>query len=763
MSLPSLSLLALLLALASSSVLAAQPLPLIPRPAHIERADGRFPLAGDTPLFVAADDAAARDAADFLLAALQAVDGPRLHLTHAHGRQPMIRLLRDPHADTAAEGYRLDIAPDGVRLSARGRSGLVHGAATLFQLLTRGEQVRDLPALHIQDAPRFGWRGLLLDSARHLQSPAEIRRLIDQMALHKLNVLHWHLTDDQGWRIEIRRYPELTRIGAWRTPPQDGRGSVVTPYGGFYTQQDIRDLVRYAAARGIDIVPELDLPGHATAAIAAYPRLGSTSQRLAVSPDWGVLPNLYNVDEATFDFLEHVLDEVMALFPSRYIHLGGDEAIKTQWKASPAVQARMRALGLTSEEQLQGWFMERLGRYLARHGRRMIGWDEILDGKLPADATVMSWRGSAGARKAAQQGHDVVLSPAPQLYLDYLQSTRQDELTGRLPVQTLADLYAFEPVDAGMTAPQARHVLGAQANVWSEHMPSFAHIEHAVFPRLAALAEVQWSPRETRDFNDFLQRMPAQLARYRRAGIAYADSAFAPAIALDDERAVVPGRRRVTLSNQSHFGTLRYTIDGSEPGVSAPIYRQPFEIDPPVTVRVAVYDAAQRLLAAPRQRTIDRAPWLTRGSGDLHNCPGSDFRLRVQPTPDATSLQPVYTLPLFNACQVWPQAPLDGIAGIELQIARLPDNYQLADEAKLVVRRTPETAHGELRLYRDRCDGPRLASLPLPDPLHSERRFTLHAPLSESGVHDLCLAFATPAGSPLYVFARSTLQPRTTP
>ena len=753
------------LVLLSSPAACADTLPLIPRPAHVALHDGVFELSDETPLRVAADDVAARNAADFLLQSLAAVDGPHLRRVVDDAADPAIEFAIDPQAPAAAESYALDITPERVRVTAREATGLVHGAATLWQLLTRDAVVDDLPALHIEDAPRFRWRGLLLDSVRHMQTTTEIRRLIDQMALHKLNTLHWHLTDDQGWRIEIRRYPELTRVGAWRLPPRagEGEGSEAERYGGYYTQAEIRDMVRYAAARGITIVPELDLPGHATAAIAAYPWLGVTDQRLAVSPDWGVFVNLYNVEERTFRFLENVLDEVMALFPSHDIHLGGDEAVKDQWQASPAVQQRMRELGLANEDELQGWFMGRLGRYLAQHGRRMVGWDEILDGKLPADAVVMSWRGMDGARKATQLGHDVVLAPAPDLYLDYLQSARQDEITGRQPVRTLADYYAFEPIADDLDAEAATHVMGAQANLWAEHMPSARHRQRALFPRIAALSEMVWSERGQRDFADFLQRMPVQLARYRRAGIDYTDSAFAPDISFDSEAALSRGKTTVTLSSQTGFGTLRYTVDGREPGVAAPVYRAPFDVEIPATVRVAAYDADGRLLAKPRQRVIDRAALLTRGSGELINCPGSEFRLRVQPMPDATSMTPVYTLPLFNDCQMWKDAPLDGVARIDLDIARLPDNYQLAHEAKLVVHREPQSEHGELRIHRDDCEGDVLATLPLPDPATTPRTFTLQAPLAETGRHDLCLAFAVPRRGPLYVFAQSRLVPADAP
>ncbi len=738
----------------------AASLPLIPRPARVDLHEGRFVLARVTPLRSAGDDAAARAAAQFLRDALQAVDGPRVQL--GPGRSgPAIEFVSDPAAPAAAEAYTLDIDARRVRIAAREPAGLVHGAATLFQLLTRSAQVTDLPALHIEDAPRFAWRGLMLDSVRHMQSPDEIRALIDQLALAKLNVLHWHLSDDQGWRVEIKRHPELTRIGAWRTPPGAGRDGGPSRYGGYYTQEQIRALVAHAAARGITIVPEIDMPGHAQAAVAAYPELGVTGTRPAVSVDWGVNPWLFNVDEATFGFIEGVLDELMALFPSRYLHVGGDEAIKDQWQAAPAVQARMRELGLTSENALQGWFIGRLGRYLDAHGRKLIGWDEILEGdNLPAGATVMSWRGSDGAIKAALTGHDVVMAPAPTLYFDHVQSALDDEYSGRLGVETLRGTYAFEPVPGVLGAAQARHVLGVQANVWTEHLPSHEHVEHAVFPRLAALAEVAWSSAAARDWADFAARLPAQLARYRRAGVHVADGAFAVAIDTDRNLALATGRATVRLSNQSGIGTLRYTLDGSEPRADSPPYLAPLVLDLPARVRANAFAADGVALAAPRERRLDRQGLLSLPGSALPNCPGSDFRLRVQSTPDATSTQPVYAVNVFDTCQQLPPTRLDGVTAIRVEAARLERNYALAREQRLVVSRAHATPFGELEIHADRCDGTLLASLPLPDPANSPRRFQLTSALPAlSGERSLCFLYTAPIDGPLYGIGRVDLVP----
>jgi hexosaminidase len=392
-----------------------------------------------------------------------------------------------------------------------------------------------LAAVRIADTPRFRWRGLMLDSARHFQSPGFIIHTLDWMALHKLNVLDWHLTDDQAWRLEIKRYPRLTQVGAWRVPagsvalhdidPATGRPRL---YGGYYTQQQVRRIVAYAADRNITIVPEIDMPGHATAALVAYPQLASIDgPPTAVPADWGVYPNLFNVEESTFTFLERVLDEVMALFPGPFVHTGGDEAVKDQWRASARIQARMRELGVPNEAALQGYFTARMGRYLAAHGRRLIGWDEILEGGVPADAAVMSWRGVDGAIAAAASGHDAVLSPAPILYFDNRQGSGPDEPPGRGTVISLEDVYRFDPLP-GPLARDAQHVLGVQANLWTEHVRTETNAQYMTWPRAAALAEVGWSAPAHIDWDAFRMRLASEFTRYRLLGIRYSDDVFAP-------------------------------------------------------------------------------------------------------------------------------------------------------------------------------------------------------------------------------------------
>ncbi|QNE77047.1 family 20 glycosylhydrolase [Streptomyces finlayi] len=443
------------------------------------------------------------------------------------------------------EGYRLVTVPTGgVRLTGGSPAGVFRGAQTLRQLLgpdafrrapvsAAGKTV--IPFTDIEDSPRFPWRGLMLDVARHFLPKEDVLRYLDLLAAHKLNVFHFHLTDDQGWRVEIKRYPRLTETGAWRSRTKYGhRASDLwdeTPHGGYYTQDDIREIVAYAAARHIRVVPEIDIPGHSQAAISAYPELGNTdvidTTALAVWDDWGINPNVLAPTDTTLRFFEDVFEELLDLFPadtSPFIHVGGDECPKDQWKESATAQARIAELGLADEDELQSWFIRHFDTWLTARGRRLIGWDEILEGGLPPGAAVSSWRGYAGGIAAAEAGHDVVMCPEQHVYLDYRQDGGPDEPMPIAYVRTLEDVYRFEPVPPGLSEVAARHILGTQANVWTEVMQNRSRVDYQVFPRLAAFAEVAWSRLPAsgeRDFADFERRMTAHYARLDALGVGY--------------------------------------------------------------------------------------------------------------------------------------------------------------------------------------------------------------------------------------------------
>lgn len=658
---------------------------LIPEPESLRPMPGSFVLTDGVRLVVPALDPAARAAAERFADLMRRTRG--LSVEIAQGGEGDIILTRTPAA--RAEAYALSVTPSGVSISAGDDAGLQYGLITLWQLATLTKAgPAPIAAMDITDAPRFAWRGVMLDSARHYQSPAFIKGFIDWMALHKLNVFHWHLTDDQAWRLEIRSHPRLTEIGAWRVPegaaaeadidPETGRPRL---YGGFYSQAEVREIVAYAAARGITVVPEIDVPGHASAAVAAYPELGVRdapgSGVPAVPSDWGVYHTLFNTDEATIRFLQDVLDEVMDLFPGLYIHLGGDEAVKDQWKASPSTQARMRELGIANEAALQGWFMGRMEQHLNQNGRRLIGWDEILEGGLAGNAAVMSWRGIDGAIEAARLGHDTVLTPAPTFYLDNRQSPN-DGAPGRGAVVSLQDLYTFDPIPPALTPAQAAHVLGVQANLWTEHMLGEDRVEYMAFPRLAALAELAWSKPARTDFDDFKRRLPTQLARYRSLGIDYAPAA------LDTVRQAPPanGARR--------------------------------------------YDHQMALCTEGLVLTlIDDAP--VRGE------------------------RAAFTLDIMNPCWTYQSADLSTGVTLEAAVGQVPFNFQIgADREKVHVRAAAPGAEA-LEVRIDGCEGPTVLVVPLTTARRSDGVTVVRGELPPLvGSHDLCLTFAQPGIDPMW-------------
>ncbi|MET9498183.1 beta-N-acetylhexosaminidase [Streptomyces sp. NPDC006552] len=510
------------------------PADLLPAPRRFTRdGDGAFELDSRTGLTAAEGT---ESTARWLRATLGQVTGLALPPAD-EGRA--IRLSIDP--SLPAEGYRLTATATGVDIVGGAPAGVFWGAQTLRQLLGPDAFRRaplaagrpwSVPHVTVEDAPRFGWRGAMLDVARHFMPKDGVLRFIDLLAAHKLNVFHFHLSDDQGWRIEIERYPKLTRDASWRTRTKWGhRASDLwddTPHGGFYTQDDIREIVAYADARHIAVVPEIDLPGHSQAAIHAYPELGNTdvvdTAALPVWDTWGVNPNVLAPTDATLRFYEGVFEELLGLFPSTFIHVGGDECPKDQWRQSPTAQSRIRELGLKDEDGLQSWFIRHFDTWLGERGRRLIGWDEILEGGLAPGAAVSSWRGYQGGITAARAGHDVVMCPEQQVYLDHRQAPGEDEPVPIGYVRTLEDVYRFEPVPPELTAAEARHVLGTQANLWTEVMENQQRVDYQAFPRLSAFSEVAWSelpaPAE-RDYTEFARRMDGHYRRLDALGVDY--------------------------------------------------------------------------------------------------------------------------------------------------------------------------------------------------------------------------------------------------
>ena len=507
---------------------------LIPAPAKLTARDGTFTLTPSTHIQTSAGLHALGELARQYL---RPATGLPLKVVESATHSRIVLSLDPRLGHFGDEGYRLTVAKDEVLIRAPHPPGVFWGLQTLRQLLPsagfRRAFVPDaawaVPCVEIDDRPRFAWRGSHLDVGRHFMPKDWILKHLDLMALHKLNVFHWHLTEDQGWRIEIRRYPKLTAVGAWRADSQlglsDGDGAnrrfEGKPHGGYYTQADVREVVRYAADRSITVVPEIEMPGHARAALAAYPELGNTGQPLEVATWWGVHDGVFGVHDEVFEFLQNVLDEVLELFPSRFIHIGGDEVPKEEWRASERARARETELGLRDEDELQSWFVGRMDSWLSERGRRLVGWDEILEGGLAPGATVMSWRGEAGGIAAAKAGHDVVMAPEEPTYLDHYQSADPGEPLAHRGVNTLADVYAYEPVPNELSADEAAHVLGAQGQLWTEFMPDQRHVEYMAWPRLCALSEVLWSPREARDWADFERRFATHRERLDALDVNY--------------------------------------------------------------------------------------------------------------------------------------------------------------------------------------------------------------------------------------------------
>ncbi len=745
----------------SSAVEIANP-QLIPLPASLELQSGHFDVTADTRL-VAGSEAAETVARQFA-GYLQQVGGPTLELASASSKPAITFVLDETNTDASPEAYSLEITADGITVSAGNQAGLFYGAVTLWQLMTGGETVATrLPALQIEDAPRFGWRGFMLDSARHFWSVDEVKQVIDTMALHKLNTFHWHLTDDQGWRVEIKQYPKLTDIGSCRIPAGDGGIDPTTgeprPYCGFYTQEQIRDVVAYAAERHITIVPEVDVPGHATAAIAAYPELGTTDKPLVPSNEWGVFPNLFNTEESTLQFIENVITEMADLFPGTYFHIGGDEAVKDQWEASARVQAHMRDIGAKTEMEMQSHMVARLEKFLSSHGKRLIGWDEILEGPLPPEATVMSWRGTDGGLKAAREGHDVVMSPVGSLYLDYLQTESPNEPPGRPSTITLQDVYAFEPVPEALEESQRHHITGVQANLWTEHTRLFPRLQHNMFPRLAALAETAWSPQSKKSIDSFLQRLPAQLRRYDATGLGYAKTPFQVDINVQDDRQA--GTAQVTLDNPLDYD-IRYTTDGSAPTAESPRYESAFEVTLPSKVNAtAFFDG--KPLAATREYAFDTASLLSRTDEQLATCPDSGrLLLRLEDDGPLEGERAMFNTTIFYPCWQWNQANLDGIGSINVRAGRIPYYFQLAHDEKNRKFEPARSTHGELEIRASGCKGDVLASVPLPEGTDADGFINISAALPESaaGKQDLCILLTGNTRPLMWVVDRVDLVPR---
>lgn len=530
---------------------------IIPKPVSIETKTGRFLVDGNTKV---AGVSELKNEGDYLATMLSNASGSDIKFTSDASGSIEIKL--DSSIENN-EGYHLSVAYDKIVISGKTATGIFYGIQTLRQLLPasiEGELAKvdelTIPAVSITDSPRFKYRGMHLDVARHMYPVEFVKTYIDLIALHKMNKFHWHLTEDQGWRIEIKKYPKLTEVGAWRNGTINGHhpgtSNTEEKYGGFYTQEEVKDIVKYAADRHITVIPEIELPGHSSAAIAAYPwlscfpeeptvvtnNMGSKKGKeiqaagtpKIVQETWGVFNDVYSPSEETFAFLQDVLDEVITLFPSEYIHIGGDECPKKNWERSPLCQEIIKREGLKDEHELQSYFIQRIEKYLNSKGKQIIGWDEILEGGLAPNATVMSWRGTEGGIEAAKQKHDVVMTPGHSCYFDHYQvKTKEEKAKEPLAIggnTTVADVYAYEPMPEELSADEQQYILGAQGNVWTEYMRTTDYVEYMILPRMSALSEVVWSSKENKDWEDFSGRLNTLKDRYEALGLNYAKHTF---------------------------------------------------------------------------------------------------------------------------------------------------------------------------------------------------------------------------------------------
>jgi hexosaminidase len=584
-----------------SKVFTESDIHIIPKPAELHVQKGFFEFTTNTQIVVTNDFQ--QKIANQFSEKMNSAAGFNLQIVAQAPNDNFIHFLTN--SQLTNEAYELSVTSNSITISASGNVGFMYGLETLKQLLPAAIESSTIvinqhwivPNVEVKDQPRFKWRGLHLDVARHFFQKDYIKQTIDRLAMHKMNVLHLHLVDDQGWRIEIKKYPKLTEVGAFRLDQEDAHwdGRRVTTaedkatFGGFYTQEDIKEIVAYATAKGVEVVPEIEMPAHVMSAIASYPELSCFENPIGV-PSGGVWPitEIYCAGkESTFNFLEDVLLEVMELFPSKYIHVGGDEATKTNWAKCPHCLKRMKDNGLTDVNELQSYFMKRIERFIVSHDRKLIGWDEIIEGGLAPEATVMSWRGFKGGIEAAEQGHDVVMAPGDYCYLNHFQGPPNEEPLAQDGFVPLHKVYQFDPIVEGMTEKEAAHVLGGQACLWSEFISTTAHSEYMLFPRLAALSETLWSPKKAQDWNDFSVRLTSLFERYDYLGINYSKSAFL--ITEDVKINIDTKEAEIHLKNEFENSDIRYVLGDAPISESAIKYENPIKFKETTTLKASLF------------------------------------------------------------------------------------------------------------------------------------------------------------------------------
>ena len=568
-------------------------IPIIPKPVSIEKGQGNFVIDRKTSIQFVSTNNDLKAAADFLNEKIREVGGYTLPLNNSSNKKT-IRLIIGKQTSPGEEGYKLKVNPASITITANTKAGIIYGLQSVFQLLPaiRTNAALSIPSLEITDYPRFKWRGMHLDVSRHFFSADLVKSYIDLMATYKMNRFHWHLVDDQGWRLEIKKYPLLTSVGAWRVDHTDevwgvrpqAKPNERPTYGGYYTQQQVKEIIDYAKKRNVTIVPEIEMPGHVASAIAAYPHLSCTQQHQLPMTGGNYTNTSSNYcpgNDSVFTFLQDVLKEVIALFPSEYIHIGGDEVDKTPWKKCAKCQARIKENGLKNEEELQSYFITRMEKFLIANKRKMIGWDEILEGGLAPEATVMSWRGEAGGIEAAKMGHDVIMTPGSPNYFDHYQAGPEGEPMAFGGMNTLKKVYAYEPIPKELNESQAKYVLGAQANLWTEYITTAEHVEYMVLPRMLALAESVWSAKGSKDWDDFNNRLKTHFKGFDQKGLHYSKGNFK----VDIKPRSNNGELNIELSTEQMNADIFYTLDGNIPTINDKKYDAPIKIDSSVVLK----------------------------------------------------------------------------------------------------------------------------------------------------------------------------------
>jgi hexosaminidase len=587
---------------------------IIPTPVKMEVNEGTFLIDARTTIQYDKKKKELGEVAEFLTRYIRDISG--IELSHNAKDNKKI-IFRESNDDTLLdEGYHLQVTPQSIIIEAANRKGIFYGIQSILQTLPaiRTNASLEIPAMEITDYPRFQWRGMMLDVSRHFYSPEAVKQYIDLLATYKFNTFHWHLVDDPGWRIEIKKYPKLTEVGAWRVdhldkvwserpPAQEGEEAT---YGGYYTQEQIKEIVAYAQKRNITIVPEIELPAHSVAALAAYPEYSCTEEPQLVNTG-GIYPKGIQSaycpgKDKTFDFLEDIFLEVLELFPSEYIHIGGDELDKSQWEKCDACQSRIKKENLENEDGLQSYMVKRIEKFLNAHGRKLIGWDEILEGGLAPGATVMSWRGEAGGIKAAQMGHDVVMTPGSPCYFDHYQAGPEGEPAAIGGMNTLKDVYEYDPIPKELNTEEAQYVLGAQANVWTEYIATLSHLEYMVLPRMLALSEVVWSPSKHRDWEDFNKRLRGWHFRaFDQKGYHYNKGNSKVVITPQS----VDGKLLVELESEIVGAEIVYTLDGSRPQRDSQKYSKPVEIRESSTIKASTLLNGEVLGMVPASQSFE--------------------------------------------------------------------------------------------------------------------------------------------------------------